>query len=620
MVLSTIPAMANAYRIPSISRKSVSFTAINCLNYENCLQMPDTAAFAIIAETFQVFSTLVTTVFCRNVGRKTVQDTVNHMISIRFDTSAGCEVILGEYVFQNKLQCLHSLARSHNQSMPQAKGLGQKMSIGISDLSRPLVADVCHTSSIQKPLNALQTTTALYFHSNGGGRMPVGMHFAFPLDSGAISCSHVVTSSRHDMQTIRTEKFSISFADAAKLASDEEYVSRQIRLRPAGNEGIRKILSIDQQAQRSLRNSLETAPTSGDLKHLQICVSCELEASCTIVPEIAVSSLDQIMAVCSLSDSTHILGLVGEDKSSLSPYQASMLCFYQMIDLLDIHVKHSLLSLPEADTRTPSHLSCEALAQGVSMAAMLECRRDSHHPMIHMQSNQIPTSMMKAALNISSEFSIDVYENCISTDRLVRSTQPRRAERHHHALQGTTRCVVISGGTRGLGLFVAKQFAQKGCVLVLTSLTGKIEQNELSQLNKKAHSVIVRVCDWSIPESIDQLLQWITESLPPIYLVVHAAGTIVPRYIADMDEHCFNETASCKVHSLTCSMEFPVIKSMAISSISGIWSQSGGSHYTAASVFQLKAAEWNTEAGRNVKAVAFGPFADIGMAANYRYE
>ena len=619
-VLTTIPSMANIYKILSIRRNSVDYTATSFLHPIKSLQVPEMAAFAMISETFQEFSASATSVFCRNVGRSTVQDTEERMMSICFDTSGVCEVRVGEHLFQNKLQCLHSLAESRNQTISKRKGLGWKLSLEVSvvDFNCPLIANMSHDNGAGKSLNVLEASSALYFCENGSSRIPPGTQLSIPFDSGAIACSHVTKSFRHDMQTIRTESFSIYVAAAMKShVSEAEYISRHLRMKPAIIKGILKILSFKQQGHRSLGDPLEPAPTSGDLKHLQLGLSCELKASCTDIPEIAVSSLDQMIAVCSSSDSTHVFGLVDEDKSILSPYKSSMIWFYELFGLLDIQVKHSLVSLPEMDTRT-SHLSSEALAQGVSMAAMLECRRDFHQPMINIRSNCISATIMKAALSISSEFSINVHENCISTDRLVRSTQPRRAERSHHALSRTIRCIVISGGTRGLGLFAAKQFAQKECVLLLTSLTGVIEKDTLSELNRKAHSVIVRICDWSIPESINQLFLWIAENMPPVHIVVHAAGMMVPRYIVDMDEQCFNETTSCKVHSLTCSMEFPVSKTMIISSISGIWAQSGGSHYTAASVFQLKTAEWHTWAGRNVKAVAFGPFAEIGMAADYR--
>eukprot|EP00889_Picochlorum_renovo_P005164 jgi/Picre1/32194/NNA_007540.t1 len=619
-VLSTIPPMANVYKVLSIRKTSVHYTAIKFFYPINCLQVPEMASFAMISETFQEFSASAKLVFCRNVGRRTVQDTEDHVNSISFDIYGVCEVRLGEHLLQNKLQCLHSLAGSQNQPMPKNKALGWKLSIDVLDSSRPLIADMCHVIGTEKSLNVLEASSALYFYENCSSRIPLGTQLSIPFDYCAIACSHIAKSFRHDIQTIRAESFSIHLAGATNNhVSEAEYVSRHIRMKPAITEGILKILSFEQQGHRSLGDPLEPTPTSGDLKHLKIGVSCELKASFTDVPEIAVSSLDQMMAVCSLSDSTHVFGLVDENKNILSPYKSSMIWFYELCGLLDIQVKHSLVSLPEMDNRT-SHLPCAALAQGVSMTAMLECRRDFHQPMINIRSNCISTTMIKAALSISSEFSIDVHENCISTDRLVRSTQPRRAERSRHTLSSTTRCIVISGGTRGLGLFAAKQFAQKECVLLLTSLSGVIEKDALLELNKKAHSVIVRICDWSIPESVNQLFLWIAENMPPVHIVVHAAGMMVPRYIVDMDEHCFNETTSCKVHSLTCSMEFPVIKTMIISSISGIWSQSGGSHYAAASVFQLKTAEWHTSVGRNVKAVAFGPFAEIGMAADYSGE
>jgi acyl carrier protein len=113
------------------------------------------------------------------------------------------------------------------------------------------------------------------------------------------------------------------------------------------------------------------------------------------------------------------------------------------------------------------------------------------------------------------------------------------------------------------------------------------------------------------------LLTWARENLPVVSLIVHAAGRMLPCNIVDMTEPQFDDVVGCKITSLRVSVTFPAFRQWIISSISAVWSQTGGAHYTAASLYQQRVADAYHAKGVNITSGAFGPFKDTGMAARF---
>ena len=177
--------------------------------------------------------------------------------------------------------------------------------------------------------------------------------------------------------------------------------------------------------------------------------------------------------------------------------------------------------------------------------------------------------------------------------------------------------IIISGGTRGLGRVVAAQLARRNVTLVLTSVSGQVDEAFLLDIKRRTHKTVVKQCDWSDESAVAKLLAWARESLPVVSLIVHAAGRMTPCNIVDMTEATFDDVVACKLNSLKEAMAFPSMEQWVISSISAVWSQSGGAHYTAASLFQQRMAESCIAKGIRMTSGAFGPFGGVGMAARY---
>ena len=177
--------------------------------------------------------------------------------------------------------------------------------------------------------------------------------------------------------------------------------------------------------------------------------------------------------------------------------------------------------------------------------------------------------------------------------------------------------IIISGGTRGLGRVVAAQLARRNVTLVLTSVSGQVDEAFLLDIKRRTHKTVVKQCDWSDESAVAKLLAWARESLPVVSLIVHAAGRMTPCNIVDMTEATFDDVVACKLNSLKEAMAFPSMEQWVISAISAVWSQSGGAHYTAASLFQQRMAESCIAKGIRMTSGAFGPFGGVGMAARY---
>lgn len=88
------------------------------------------------------------------------------------------------------------------------------------------------------------------------------------------------------------------------------------------------------------------------------------------------------------------------------------------------------------------------------------------------------------------------------------------------ALQNNT--VLITGGSSGLGLEMAKQFAYTGNKVIVCSKTPE----KLQQARVIVPEIITYACDISIEEERNKLYQWISENHPEINLLINNAAIV----------------------------------------------------------------------------------------------
>ncbi len=102
-----------------------------------------------------------------------------------------------------------------------------------------------------------------------------------------------------------------------------------------------------------------------------------------------------------------------------------------------------------------------------------------------------------------------------------------RALRSRHAIDFTGRTVVITGGSRGLGLVIARQFADGGARVCLLARNEEELRRAKEQLVRRgAEDVLALTCDIRDQESINRAVRRIVEERGAVDILVNNAGVI----------------------------------------------------------------------------------------------
>lgn len=86
--------------------------------------------------------------------------------------------------------------------------------------------------------------------------------------------------------------------------------------------------------------------------------------------------------------------------------------------------------------------------------------------------------------------------------------------------------VLITGGSRGLGLLLASGFAHAGANVAICARDQATLQSAKDKLNAQGYEVLTVPCDVSKPERIAELIQTVNHHYGPIDVLVNNAGTI----------------------------------------------------------------------------------------------
>ncbi|WP_323188221.1 type I polyketide synthase [Streptomyces sp. NBC_00249] len=212
--------------------------------------------------------------------------------------------------------------------------------------------------------------------------------------------------------------------------------------------------------------------------------------------------------------------------------------------------------------------------------------------------------------------------------RLARTADAtaRSAEQWHS--RGT---VLITGGTGALGGHVARLLAARGAEhLVLTSRRGPAADgaDELrTELEALGARVTLAACDVSDRDALARLLADLTgpeAAGVPLTAVVHTAGVDTPALLADTGPAAFAAVLAAKAaaaaHLDELLDELPggpaeLDAFVLFSSIAGVWGAGGQAAYSAANAHLDALAAARRARGLPATALAWGPWAESGMAA-----
>ncbi|MFH8979114.1 type I polyketide synthase, partial [Streptomyces sp. NPDC017890] len=196
----------------------------------------------------------------------------------------------------------------------------------------------------------------------------------------------------------------------------------------------------------------------------------------------------------------------------------------------------------------------------------------------------------------------------------LRDTDPGRWEP-----RGT---VLVTGGTGALGAHVARWAAANGAEhLVLTSRRGPQApgaadlEAELTGLGAK---VTIAACDIADRDAVTTLVKQLVADGHPVRAVVHAAGVGQGTPLTGMDLTEFADVVAAKaagaVHLDEVLAETDLDAFVLFSSIAGVWGSGLQGAYAAGNAFLDALAEQRRARGLAATSVAWGPWAEGGMA------
>ncbi|WP_405790424.1 type I polyketide synthase [Streptomyces sp. NBC_01367] len=182
--------------------------------------------------------------------------------------------------------------------------------------------------------------------------------------------------------------------------------------------------------------------------------------------------------------------------------------------------------------------------------------------------------------------------------------------------------VLITGGTGALGRHVARRLAERGAQrLVLVSRGGADAPGAgeaRAELEALGAAVTLAACDVTDRDALEALVAGLAADGTPVRAVVHAAGVSQPPGTGT-DLPGFARVVTAKtagaVH-LDALFDAPdsLDAFVLFSSIAGVWGSGGQGAYAAANTFLDALAERRAARGLAATAIAWGPWAEAGMA------
>jgi acyl transferase domain-containing protein len=181
---------------------------------------------------------------------------------------------------------------------------------------------------------------------------------------------------------------------------------------------------------------------------------------------------------------------------------------------------------------------------------------------------------------------------------------------------------LVTGGLGALGSVLARELVARGArhvVLAGRTAPSATVRMDIEALERRGARVRVASCDVSRREEVAALLDEIDRTMPPLRSVFHLAGIVDDAPAIGLDRARFRRVLAPKaagawhLHELTRARELDAF--CLASSAAALFGAPGQGSYAAANAFLDALAALRRAEGLPGTSVAFGPFAEVGMAA-----
>ncbi|MBI4614804.1 MAG: alpha/beta fold hydrolase, partial [Planctomycetes bacterium] len=181
---------------------------------------------------------------------------------------------------------------------------------------------------------------------------------------------------------------------------------------------------------------------------------------------------------------------------------------------------------------------------------------------------------------------------------------------------------LVTGGTGGLGLFVARWMVGRGArhlALLARRAPAPEAREAILALERSGARVVTTACDVSRRDDLARVLGELRRSMPPLAGVVHAAGVIEDAFLAGQSPESLARVLAPKVEGAwnldEATRDLPLEFFVLFSSASSILGHAGQANYAAANSFLDALAHDRRSRGLPALAIQWGPWAEAGMAA-----
>lgn len=181
---------------------------------------------------------------------------------------------------------------------------------------------------------------------------------------------------------------------------------------------------------------------------------------------------------------------------------------------------------------------------------------------------------------------------------------------------------LITGGLGNLGLLVAQWLVQQGARHLLLMGRGDAvgpTRAAIDVLERSGAEVVVARADVAQEEQVASVLAQISDSMPPLRGIIHAAGILDDSLLLNLDRERFAAVMAPKVqgawnlHALTLNKQLDFF--VLFSSVASVLGSPGQGSYAAANAFLDALAHQRQALRLPALTINWGPWASVGMAA-----